>query len=50
MHPMMRASNADGTIVGLSLVLGPRLIGLLWYGSSIPAKAANISFFSNPVA
>lgn len=49
-HPMIRASNADGTIVGLSFVLGPRTIGLLWYGSSIPAKAANISFFSNPVA
>lgn len=50
MHPSMRASKADGIKVGLSLVPTPRLMAFMWYGSSLPAKAASNSFFSKPVA
>lgn len=50
MHPRIRASNADGIRVGFSLVPTPRLIAFMWYGSSLPARAASNSFFSKPVA
>lgn len=50
MHPTKRASNADGTKFGCSLVPGPRLNTLMSKGSSLPACLARSSRFSIPVA